>query len=240
MAFLVFKGFNNCMIKFQSFSILKINAVYQLVIYIICIWFRVEELFNGYRLPLTFHKQMAMCDSCSQRVFSFAHVLSLILGEDLNNDQRALLPTDVHVDLEVLAGLDRLAVEIPRDVWRRVTREEHAEDGAISIHDREIAQRHVEPRWLLLWRVGRDDSTWLAERSRSHINWTLRRGLLYTWLCLWSYGTIYHCLLSSSLLDRLYRGRLWTWKKSDQLKHQLLIKSIQYNNIHVFLDSTKH
>ena len=57
---------------------------------------------------------MTVRDGGAERVLRHAHVLSLVLREHLHDHQRALSSPHVHVDLEVLAGSDRLTVEVPR------------------------------------------------------------------------------------------------------------------------------
>ena len=100
--------------------------------------------------PLTAHEEVAVRDGGAQRVLGLAHVLALVLGEHLDDDERALLPAHVDVDLEVLAGPHRLAVEVPGDGRRRRAAEEHAQHGAIAVRHRLVAQRQREPRRLFL------------------------------------------------------------------------------------------
>ena len=92
---------------------------------------------------------MAVGDGRSQRILGFAHVLSLVFGEHLDDHERALSAAHVHVDLEVLTGSDRLTVEVPGDGRRRDAAEEDAEHGPVAVHHRLVSQRHREARSFL-------------------------------------------------------------------------------------------
>ena len=98
----------------------------------------------------TADEEVAVRDGRPERVFGLAHVLSLVLGEHLDDHERALAPPHVHVDLEVLAGPHRLTVEVPGHLGRRHAAEEHAQHGAVAVRDCLVPQRHREPRRLLL------------------------------------------------------------------------------------------
>ena len=101
-------------------------------------------------MTLTADEEMAVRDGGAERVLGLAHVLALVLGEHLDDHQRALAAPHVHVDLEVLPGPHRLAVEVPRHLGRRHAAEQHPEHGAVAVRHRLVAQRHRKPRRLLL------------------------------------------------------------------------------------------
>ena len=72
-------------------------------------------------VTLTPDEHVAVRDGGAERVLGLDHVLALVLGEDLDDDERALAARRVDEDLEVAARSDWLAVEVPRDLWLRET-----------------------------------------------------------------------------------------------------------------------
>ena len=64
---------------------------------------------------------MTVRDGGAKRIFGLHHVLALVLGEDLDDDERTLAARRVDEDLEVAARSDWLAVEVPRDLRLRET-----------------------------------------------------------------------------------------------------------------------
>ena len=157
---------------------------------------------------------MTVSDCSPESVLGLAHVLSLVLGEHLDNHQGALSLLYVNIDEEVLARLDRLTVKVPRDLGVGVSREEHPEGGTFPVRHGEVTQRHEEPRWFVLWRPQRDDGAGFSQGSCGRVSlWLLFRGLG---------GRL--CLGCLSGHDRLlgYRllGGLWHWYRLKLYKHK--------------------
>jgi len=142
---------------------------------------------------------MAVCDGCAERVLRLAHVFTLVLGEHLDNHQRALPSPHVDVDLEVLAGSDRLTVEVPGHGRRRDAAEEHPQDGPVSIGHRLVPQRHREPRRLLFHFLVH----LILHRRRRHSGWDGSRRR-----CRWSSRTHRLLELDRDLVLLLARRRL--------------------------------
>lgn len=124
---------------------------------------------------LTFDEQMAMGDSSAKYVLCFAHVFTLVLREDLHNSHGALTLGNIDLDLEVLVGLNRLAVEKPSDVRGGETSVQDPHDTLVTIIDCLVAEGQCEARRFLYW-VQRNDCTWFTQRNWSTV-WLVHRSL---------------------------------------------------------------
>jgi len=93
---------------------------------------------------------MTVSDGGAHGVLGLAHIFALVLGEDLDDNERALAASGVHFDLEVLTGTNRLTVEVPSDLRRRCAPEEDAQLGAVAVVDRLVAERQSEARRFLV------------------------------------------------------------------------------------------
>ena len=92
-----------------------------------------------------------MGDGSSKFVGSLAHEFSLVIREDLFDEEFSLSSDCVCLDLEVCTWEDLFAIEEPRDLSSWFGCEDYLEEDLLCVVDRLVPQGDNELGWLTLW-----------------------------------------------------------------------------------------